>query len=245
MKTLRRALLYTLQAPSSLFRAQAAMAVAQCLGRRPSEIFPWATAIEMIHSASLIHDDLPCMDNSKKRRGKKTNHLVFGEDMALLAGSCLFVESFFPLTDPVFKGKSQDMLCLLVSRAGFSGLMGGQALDICGTSATLPFFLKTAELKTGSLISAAVEGPALLWGSDTERRRLKKYALFLGQAYQTADDLLDGDSPVRSREKKQALLKQLTNRSMESLKPFKGRAKTLAELSRFNEQRVFKLLDRP
>ena len=93
-KLLKKSLLYSLKAKASRFRPQLCFATTHALGHNPKKILPWAIAVEMIHTASLIHDDMPAMDNAKTRRGKACNHLVFGEDMALLAGSCLFVESF-------------------------------------------------------------------------------------------------------------------------------------------------------
>lgn len=245
-KLLRKALLYTLKAPSSLFRPKVAWTVTQCLGHPPQDIFPWATAIELIHGASLIHDDLPCMDDSPQRRGKSSNHLVFGEDMALLAGSCLFVEAFSLLTLPIFKERNQEMLELLVQRTGFYGMMGGQAMDIRGKSISQSFLLKLFELKTGSLILAAVEGPALLWNhTEKERKALQKYGQFLGQAYQAADDLTDKSFSKPELYKKQALLKKLTRESIKSLKVLKFPTQPLAELSLLNEHRALKKIKKP
>lgn len=238
---LKKALLYTLKAPSSLFRPQMAWTVTKCLGHSPQDIFPWAAAIELIHGASLIHDDLPCMDNSPKRRGKKTNHLIFGEDMALLAGACLFVEAFSLLTEPIFKERTQVMLDLLVHRSGFYGIMGGQAMDIRGKSSSQSHFLKLSELKTGSLISAAVEGPALLWNhTKQELKALRKYGQCLGQAYQIADDLIDTDFSKTELYKNQVLLKKLTQKSITALKTLKYSIQPLADLSLFNERRALK-----
>ena len=161
--------------------------------------------------------------------------------MALLAGTCLFVEAFFLLTNPVFKEKNQEMLKLLVDRTGFYGIMGGQALDIRGKSSSQSFLLKLAELKTGSLILAAVEGPARLWNhTGWELRALQKYGRYLGQAYQMADDLIDGNSSKGEFHKKRALLKKLTQESLTALKPFKKKAQPLANLSLSNEKRVSK-----
>ena len=240
-KLLQKALLYTLKAPSSLFRPKVAWTVTQCLGHPPQNIFPWATAIELIHGASLIHDDLPCMDNSPQRRGKSSNHLVFGEDMALLAGSCLFVEAFSLLTSSIFKERSQEMLELLVRRTGFYGMMGGQAMDIRGKSTSQSFFLKLFELKTGSLILAAVEGPALLWNhTKKELKALQKYGRLLGQAYQVVDDLTDKKFSKVEFHKKKPLLKNLTQESINSLRVLKFPTQPLAELSLLNEYRALK-----
>ena len=238
---LKKALLYTLKAPSSLFRPQMAWTVTKCLGHPPQDIFPWAAAIELIHGASLIHDDLPCMDNSSERRGKKTNHLIFGEDMALLAGACLFVEAFSFLTLPLFKERTQEMLDLLIHRSGFYGIMGGQAMDIRGKSSSQSHFLNLSELKTGSLILAAAEGPALLWNhTKQELKTLRKYGQCLGQAYQVADDLIDTDFSTKEFRKKQNLLTKLTQDSIKSLKILNHPIQPLIDLSLFNERRALK-----
>ena len=107
-KLLRESLFYSLIAKAGRFRPKLCFAATKALGQNPKKILPWAIAVEMIHTASLIHDDLPLMDNAQVRRGIKCNHLVFGEDIALLAGTCLFVESFSLLKAPVFKKKASS-----------------------------------------------------------------------------------------------------------------------------------------
>ena len=129
-KSLRESLFYTSLSKAGRFRPRLCFAATKALGQEPAKILPWSIAIEMIHSASLIHDDLPAMDNARRRRGKRCNHFMFGEDMALLAGDCLFVESFALLEDPIFNGKRVEALRLLIAKAGFKGLMSGQALDL-------------------------------------------------------------------------------------------------------------------
>ena len=137
-KLLRESIFYSLLAPASRFRPRLCFAVSRLLGQEAEHIFPWAGALEMIHCASLIHDDLPAMDNAKVRRKRACNHLKFGEDLAILAGDCLFVESFSMLIHPpshpsshsLFQKKQTELIQLLVSKIGFQGLMGGQALDL-------------------------------------------------------------------------------------------------------------------
>ena len=228
---LRQSLLYTLLAKASRFRPKLCFATAKALGQNSEKILPWAIAIEMIHCASLIHDDLPIMDNAKTRRGKKSNHLVFGEDMALLAGTCLFVESFSLLNDPLFDKKRTQILNLLISKIGFKSLMSGQALDLKGVGSSKQKFLKMIQLKTGSLIEASVLGPVLLWGkTEEEKKALKEYSKYLGRTYQLADDLKDKDGFFKS--KKQALkeLQSAREKSLKALSPLGKRGEELRKL---------------
>ena len=189
---LRRSLLYSLLGKASRFRPGLSIATAKILNQNPKKIFPWAMLVEIIHCASLIHDDLPLMDNAKTRRGKKTNHLKFGGDIALLAGSCLFVEGFYLLSSPVFDKKRSQLLKLVTSKVGFKGLMSGQALDLREKQASKKKILKINQLKTGSLIELAIKGPLTLWQKDKKTNTaLTKYSQHLGLAYQLADDIKD------------------------------------------------------
>lgn len=233
-KLLRKALFYSLLGKASRFRPKLCFATTKALNQNPKKILPWAMAIEMIHCASLIHDDLPLMDNGKTRRGKKCNHLVFKEDIALLAGTCLFVESFSFLTSPLFNKKRPELLNLLVSKIGFQGLMSGQALDLKQKASSKQNFFKMIRLKTGSLIEASVLGPVILWGGK-ETTALKNYSQHLGIAYQLADDLKDNDSFFKS---KALILKELesaTKKSLNAIKPLGKKAEELKKLALFNQ----------
>ncbi|MCZ0931566.1 MAG: polyprenyl synthetase family protein [Oligoflexia bacterium] len=229
-KLLKKALLYSLQAKASRFRPQLCFAATKALGQNPKKILPWAIAIEMIHTGSLIHDDMPAMDSAKIRRGKACNHLVFGEDIALLAGTCLFVESFSLLKRPVFDKKRKEILDLLISKVGFQALMSGQALDLKSKSLSKKNTLKMMQLKTGSLISACVLGPLLLWGkTKKEKQALKIFADNLGLAYQLADDFQDRDGANRKW-----LLKEGTaclNKSFKALKSLDTKTEQLQDLT--------------
>ena len=217
-KLLKKALFYSLKAKASRFRPHLCFSATQALGHNPKKALPWAIAIEMIHTGSLIHDDMPAMDNAKTRRGKACNHLVFGEDIALLAGVCLFVESFSLLKHSVFDKKRKEMLDLLISKVGFQALMSGQALDLKSKSLSKKDTLKMMQLKTGSLISACVLGPLLLWGkTKKEKQALKSFADNLGLAYQLADDFQDQDGAD-----KKWLLKEGASRLNKSLKALKS-----------------------
>lgn len=237
----KRALCHTLFAPSSFFRSYLSWLTAKHLKQNPKKIFPWAMAIEMFHTGSLIHDDLPAMDNDQQRRGKPCNHLLFGEDLALLAGSSLFVESFSLLNHAHLKKKQDRLLELFISKVGLQGVLQGQALDLRASpkKLTLSNYLKTIQLKTGSLIEAAVEGPLVLWSKNKkEDQAFKKYAYCLGLAYQMADDLQD-KSLLVSFDKTKDLLRQYTEKSLKALSSFKN-TEEFEKLSLFNEKRAFK-----
>ena len=212
------------------------MATSLFLGHKTSEILPWSGAIEMVHSASLVHDDLPCMDDAKTRRGRKSLHRVYGQDLALLAGSTLFVEAFYFLKS--FGKDSQKLVELLVSYAGYRGIMQGQTLDLKTRDKSLATFLKLCHLKTGSLVSAAVEGPALLWASSSDKNMLKRFAKSLGCALQLADDIKDKDSSFLSLKKKRELLEELFEKNTRLLQPFSTRAKGLMRLNKEIYERV-------
>ncbi len=239
---LKQSMLYTLLAPSSHFRAVLSIETTKCLKQEAKKIFPWAMAIEMFHSGSLILDDLPAMDNGKKRRTKKCNHLVFGEDLSLLAGSCLFIEAFSLLNQEVFKKKQSQILELFISKVGFQGVMGGQALDLRLKKPTNSEILKMIQLKTGSLIEASVAAPLLLWAKNQKTKTaLTNFAKSLGMAYQISDDLQDKDFLFKKEEAKKQL-RDLTKKSLKSLEPLKEKADSLKKLCLLNEERSSKNL---
>ena len=235
---LKKSMLHTLCAPSSHFRSLLAIETTKLfVPKGYQKIFPWALALEMFHSGSLIHDDLPLMDDGQKRRNKKCNHLVFGEDISLLAGSCLFVESFRLLTQPVFKKKASEILNLFISKTGFKGVMLGQCLDLKLKRPSQLEVLKMMELKTGSLIEAAIQGPALLFGKNKkEILTLKHFSKSLGMAYQLADDLQDQDSFLKQKEGVK-LLQKMTRKSLQCLDTLNKDCSRLKDLVYFNEKK--------
>ena len=157
---------------------------------------PFACALEMIHTYSLIHDDLPCMDNDDYRRGKLTNHKVFGEANALLAGDALLTHAFYVLAsnDSVSSNSIKNATKLLSEAAGVLGMIGGQVLDINSDATNYQELKKMHSLKTGMLIKCAV-----LFGyyaycdkPDTKvEMDLTKFAMNIGVAFQIRDDILD------------------------------------------------------
>lgn len=155
-----------------------------------------ACAIEMIHTYSLIHDDLPAMDNDDYRRGVKTNHLVFGEGMAILAGDALLTEAFNVIASDNYLNDSQKVhiISILASRAGANGMVGGQALDIMSTGQKLSFEkLNLMHLKkTKELIEASVLIGGLLSNIyPSKQELLLKHAYNLGLSFQIQDDIQD------------------------------------------------------
>ena len=213
------------------------MASTRFLNQKDKDILPWAVALEMVHTASLIHDDLPCMDDETNRRGKTCLHLVYGEDMALLAGSTLFIEAFYLVSQ--LKSNLQELSRLLVQHVGFYGIMQGQVWDLrLSKEKKKKHHMDFIRLKTGSLIQACLEGPAILWAQPKERKALKKLGRFLGPAYQLADDLLDKDCLLVSQKQKWNLLDKLTEQSLQVLKPFGKKADALSELVNYNRNRV-------
>lgn len=160
---------------------------------------PFACALEMIHTYSLIHDDLPCMDDDDLRRGKPTNHKVFGEAMAVLAGDGLLNLAFETASDPALTARIgadvQVKAIRALSRAsGMAGMIGGQVLDMQaeGTRISLEQLQTLQELKTGALICVAAQLGCLLGGATAEQTAAAlEYARCIGLAFQIQDDILD------------------------------------------------------
>ena len=159
---------------------------------------PFACAVEMVHTYSLIHDDLPCMDDDDLRRGKPTNHKVFGESTALLAGDALLTGAFEAAASNTVAGAeiSAKAVAYLANCAGRYGMVGGQIMDLAGEKKTLTLdeLIKLHSLKTGALISAASVMGALAAGvsfSDPRMKDVVTYAENIGLSFQIIDDVLD------------------------------------------------------
>ena len=194
-----RAMRYSLFAGGKRLRPILCLAAAQAVGGDPARVMYCACALEMIHTYSLIHDDLPGMDDDDYRRGVPTNHKVFGEGLAILAGDGLLTQAMVLLTDPAAIGDLEPWRALaaahLVMRAaGGEGMVGGQAADLLaeGQEPDLATVQFVHALKTGALISASLEAGALLAGADQARLTLlARYGRRIGLAFQIADDLLN------------------------------------------------------
>ena len=192
---LEEAMRYSLLAGGKRIRPVLALAAAEALGRPSAEVLPLAGAIELIHTYSLIHDDLPAMDDDDLRRGRPTCHVTFGEDVAILAGDGLFAEAMcLVLTDqPGDPARVLAALRELVSAAGVGGMVGGQYLDVTASGDLDAEALHRLQgLKTGRLIAASVDCVSLVSGIDgPATMALGRFAAELGVLFQIVDDILD------------------------------------------------------
>jgi geranylgeranyl diphosphate synthase type II len=193
---LGEAVRYSLEAGGKRVRPVLCMLACEAVGGSPAQALPGALALEYVHTYSLIHDDLPAMDDDDLRRGRPTNHRIFGEGHAILAGDALLTEAFGVLAaadlDP---GKRAEALVLLAAGAGWRGMAGGQALDLEGEQLAtydLSHLRLIHRLKTGALLRASVEIGAVLGGAiPAERSALRAYGEAIGLAFQIQDDILD------------------------------------------------------
>jgi geranylgeranyl diphosphate synthase, type II len=186
---------YSLQNGGKRFRPFLAFLVVQSMRQPFEKVLPWALAVELIHTYSLIHDDLPCMDNDNFRRGHPTNHKVFGEAIALLAGDALQAEAYYLISSAQdLDSESRIRLVQMLSSAsGAQGMVLGQVLDM---KADKNISIKRIEtmhrLKTAALIGVVVEGAARVVGLPQElQSQLRLWGDQLGLAFQIKDDLLD------------------------------------------------------
>ncbi len=193
---LGEAMRYSLLAGGKRIRPVLALATAEAIGRESRSMLPLAAALELIHTYSLIHDDLPAMDDDDLRRGKPTCHKAFGEAVAILAGDGLYAEAFWHLLAHQ-QGEPANVLAAaaeLASATGVSGMVGGQYLDVAGSAPAGPDGLRRLHaLKTGRLIRASIECVLLIEGSQERDtiRSFNTYAAELGVLFQIVDDILD------------------------------------------------------
>ncbi|PRZ13038.1 MULTISPECIES: polyprenyl synthetase family protein [Laceyella] len=215
---LKDAMRYSLLAGGKRFRPVLVLATVEALGGNTQQALPFACAIEMIHTYSLIHDDLPAMDDDDVRRGMPTNHKVYGEAHAILAGDALLTEAFGIMARAAGEtGVAPEVALALINEAsvaaGAKGMVGGQVDDLLGEgrSVTLAELESIHHRKTGDLIAFSVRAGAMVAGADEEAlTALTRYAYRLGLAFQIQDDILDviGDAvligkPVGSDEANQ------------------------------------------
>jgi geranylgeranyl diphosphate synthase type II len=185
---LEDAMRYSLLAGGKRIRPVLALATARAIGRDEESVLPLAAAIELIHTYSLIHDDLPAMDDDDLRRGRPTNHREYGEDVAILAGDGLYAEAFRHALH-CQRGEPRDVLAALAELAaatGVNGMVGGQYLDVTGSPVEVR---RLHGLKTGRLIAASVECVLLVHGMPSAAYRT--FADELGVLFQIVDDILD------------------------------------------------------
>jgi len=201
---IHRAVRYSLFAPGKRLRPSLVLAAAEAVGGKDEDALAGAAAVEMIHTYSLIHDDLPSMDNDSLRRGRPTSHVVFGEAIAILAGDALLTHAFHLLaTAPSSLDSTRRLraIGILAEAAGLTGLIGGQVVDleseaVAVSAETLDFIHRH---KTGRLISAATQLGANLGGAgDPTIEMLAHFGSGIGLAFQIVDDILDVEGDAAS-----------------------------------------------
>jgi farnesyl diphosphate synthase len=263
---LHRAMRYAVLGGGKRLRPLLVYASAHALGEDGPQLDPAACAVELIHAYSLVHDDLPAMDDDALRRGRPTCHVVFGEAMAILAGDALQALAFELLAhDPTRRidaNTGMAMLRALGRACGAEGMAGGQALDLAavGQPLTLAELEHMHACKTGALIRASVQLGALIAGADAGTLdALDRYAHAVGLAFQVRDDILDveGESAVIGKtagkdaaadkptfpsiiglDASRTRLAELTESALAAIAPLGERASLLAELARYTACRV-------
>jgi geranylgeranyl diphosphate synthase type II len=193
---LRRAIRYSLLAPGKRIRPVLMLAAAEVAGGRVRTALPFACALEMIHTYSLVHDDLPAMDDDAVRRGRPTSHRAWGEGLAILVGDALLTEAFRVIASArgVPPARALRIAAEVAAAAGEAGMVGGQALDLAATgrSTSLAAVREIHRRKTGAMLLAAVRTGGLVAGAGPALLgRLTTYGRHLGLAFQIADDVQD------------------------------------------------------
>lgn len=253
---LKSAMAYSLLSGGKRIRPVLTLAACRLFGGQEEKALPFACGLEMIHTYSLIHDDLPCMDDDDFRRGKPTNHKVYGEATAVLAGDGLLTAAFAVLAQAELSSEQivRGVACLSKA-AGPAGMVGGQILDLLGEGKTLTYdeIVQIQNLKTGCMIEGAARLGAIAAGSTPEEEEaVAEYARKIGLAFQIRDDVLDvlGDEaelgkPIGSDQEKQkstfvglkgiegceALIEELTEEAITSLASYPG-SEFLCDLAR-------------
>jgi geranylgeranyl diphosphate synthase type II len=242
--SLHKAIQYSLFAGGKRIRPILSMAAFEAIGGRGDKILPFACALEMIHTYSLIHDDLPALDNDDYRRGKPTCHKVFGESIGILAGDALLTEAFKLMTDRTIQefsirdgGSILNVINEVAQAAGMSGMVGGQVLDIEseGKEVDFPTLQYIHTHKTGALILVSVRVGAKLGGASEETlNALTHYGERIGLAFQIADDILnvEGKAVLLGKKTGSDLSRgKATYPVLLGLEESKRRAKELVELA--------------
>src|SRR5437867_2229404 len=264
--TVRRAMAYSLLPGGKRLRPILSMAACRALGGRLSDVLPAAAAVEMIHTYSLIHDDLPALDNDDLRRGRATSHRVFGEAMAILAGDALLTHAFqIAASYPGglrLAGRKVRAIRVLTRAAGVTGMIGGQVMDLEAEGRPYSYgaLQRIHRDKTGALISASAQiGGIMAGGRPGDLRALRHYGDDVGLAFQIVDDILDleGDPDrLGKRVRKDARARKATfpallgiaesrrraetavRRAERAIAPFGRRGRPLADLARYIIERA-------
>ncbi len=262
-----KAMSYSLFAGGKRLRPILCLAGVEALGGNERHALPVACALELIHTYSLIHDDLPAMDDDDLRRGKPTNHKVFGEAVAILAGDGLLTEAFHLMCRSEYSASIEPSILIKVIRiisraAGYEGMVGGQVVDIQMEGrevdrATLEFIHTH---KTAAMIEASVHSGAVLAGADQRQEEaLRRYGQKIGLAFQISDDILDieGDSSIMGKktgadisrnkatypallgmERSKEIQKALVEDSINELNSFDKRADPLRKIASYIIERI-------
>jgi geranylgeranyl diphosphate synthase, type II len=191
---LEEAMRYSLLAGGKRIRPVLALATARAAGVEPESVLPAAAAIELIHTYSLIHDDLPAMDDDELRRGRPTSHVVYGENVAILAGDGLFAEALRLICERQESGREHvlEALTELARATGVEGMVGGQYVDVTEEDLDANGLRRLHALKTGRLIAASVRIPLILANvGEPETITYRRFAEELGVLFQIVDDILD------------------------------------------------------
>jgi len=259
---------YSVFAGGKRIRPVLMMAACEAVGGAPERVLPAACALELIHTYSLIHDDLPAMDDDDFRRGRPTNHRVYGEAGAILAGDALLTEAFFLLSGAeTFPGTSAETILqviqIIAQAAGAQGMVGGQVVDMAseGQQIDLATLESIHNRKTGALILAALQTGVLLGGGNQQAlTAVLDYGRAAGLAFQVADDILDvvgdqallgkdvGSDQARGKVTYPSLLglegarlraQELMEEAMAALQPLGAAAGPLREIARYIVDRSY------
>ncbi|MDY6973258.1 MAG: farnesyl diphosphate synthase [Thermodesulfobacteriota bacterium] len=256
------AMRYSLSAGGKRLRPILCMAGAEAVGGPEADTLPVACALELIHTYSLIHDDLPLMDDGDLRRGRPSSHKVFGDAVALLAGDGLLTEAFnlmtaAELTEKISPHVILKVIGIIAQAAGYRGMVGGQVLDIQSEGKTVDFpiveFIHSH--KTGALIAASVvSGSILGGGNESQIQAVTHYGRHVGLAFQISDDILDIEGNCRTMGKtvgvdevdrkmtypaviglsrSKEIQSELVETAVESLREFGHRAEPLRQIARY------------
>ncbi|MSR66429.1 MAG: polyprenyl synthetase family protein [Pedosphaera sp.] len=256
--TLHKAMRYSLFAGGKRMRPVLLIAAAETCGGNVADALPAACAVECIHTYSLIHDDLPSMDNDDLRRGKPTNHKVYGENIAILAGDALLTQSFEILANAKATPRysHRDLVLELARASGSLQLIAGQVADLEGEGKplSLPQLRYIHERKTSALLCCAARLGGMSANATTSQlRALTDFGYHVGLAFQVIDDILDVTQTseqlgktagkdvaaqkatypaIAGLEKSRQIAEQLTSRAFAALRPFKGKAAALESIAR-------------
>lgn len=205
---INEAMRYSLFAGGKRLRPILAILACELFGGRLEEVMPFACSIEMIHTYSLIHDDLPAMDNDDYRRGKLTNHKVYGDGFAVLAGDALLNSAFETMLDYAAAKPEQRFLQaarVIAGAAGTKGMIGGQCIDLHFENKAIDYdtLVGMHDKKTGALIAASLMTGAIVAGAGRQDvENMGKYGKLIGLAFQIADDILDVEGSTEKLGKK-------------------------------------------